>query len=564
LEQYRGHLLNWYDTRSMQPLAPRYISTVDSGNLAACLITLKQGLSDLRHAPLLRWQFWEGWLDTLGMLADAIEEIEGAGTQLAQRSLHAGLERVREQVLEAKHNPAAWVPMLKTISEERWPELDKALSALVESAVQGAEVGTLQRLHLFADRVRGHLDSARRELDSLLPEKVLHDVSFDSLTLANLPGICRSMQAWLAGSADGQNRQSADLDAAGSTAQALLSTLNDIAQQAERYIRAMDFAFLFDARRQVFHIGYNVEAARLDDNCYDLLASEARIASLVAIAKDDVPPSHWLHLGRPLTQVNGARCLLSWSATMFEYLMPSLLMRSLNGTLLQESSRVVVQRQIAYAGERRVPWGISEAGYYAFDTSLNYQYRAFGVPDLGFKRELADDLVIAPYASLLALRFNTRAVADNIARLIRLKMLGTHGFYESVDYTTSRIPLGASYAVVRSYMAHHQGMILVSLVNHLHNDVMVNRFHADLRMQSVEMLLQERVPYDVPLEPLPTDEATPTVRQRQPPMSVTPWFDHKLTQDQPAVALPGVGENLVRPAPPSARGTTTIAPPTGT
>ena len=288
----------------------------------------------------------------------------------------------------------------------------------------------------------------------------------------------------------------------------------------------MDFGFLFDPQRQLFHIGYNVTAEKLDSNYYDLLASEARIASIVTIAKNQVPPSHWLHLGRPLTQVDGTRALLSWGGTMFEYLMPALMMRSYEGTLLQHSCLAAVDYQIAYGNRKKVPWGVSESGYYAFDANQNYQYRSFGVPGLGFKRDLDEDSVVAPYASLLALSIRPRKVMENIARLIKLQMLGTHGLYESVDFSPTRLMLGETHAIVRSYMAHHQGMILLSLVNYLHDDVMVRRFHADPLVRSVEMLLQEKVPYDVPLELVQPEDARATQRdpaQRQvvaPPWSV--------------------------------------------
>jgi cyclic beta-1,2-glucan synthetase len=271
-----------------------------------------------------------------------------------------------------------------------------------------------------------------------------------------------------------------------------------------------------------------VTAGRLDGNFYDLLASEARIASLVALAKHEVPRSHWLHLGRPITRIAGTRALLSWSATMFEYLMPTLFTRSYVGTLLHESAAGAVEVQIAYGRRKGVPWGISESGFYTFDPSMNYQYRAFGVPGLGFKRNLAEDLVITPYASLLALPFDPQAVAENLKHLEGMGALGVYGLYEALDFTPARLPLGQECALVQEYMAHHQGMILVALDNYLsethggQGGVMVQRFHADPRLQSVDLLLQERVPADVPLEfPQPGDLA-PT-RRSVPPLISSPW-----------------------------------------
>ncbi len=318
------------------------------------------------------------------------------------------------------------------------------------------------------------------------------------------------------------------LSAARAMGEELLAGLADIEAKAETYFREMDFAFLFAAQREVFHIGYNVTAGKLDSNFYDLLASEARIASLVALAKREVPRSHWLHLGRPMTQVNGARALLSWSATMFEYLMPTLLMRSYEGTLLHESALAAVDHQVDHGRRQGLPWGISESGYYALDGNNNYRYRAFGVPGLGFKRDLAEDSVVAPYASLLALPFRPAAVVQNLAQLARLGAVGIYGLYEAVDFTAARLPLGRNHAVVREYMAHHQGMILVALDNYLYQlrtqqeALMLQRFHSDPLLQSVDLLLQERVPSDAPLEfPQPGDFA-PT-RRSLPPVISAPW-----------------------------------------
>ena len=222
----------------------------------------------------------------------------------------------------------------------------------------------------------------------------------------------------------------------------LTASFLNLSNQAEKLVSEMDFRFLYDRSRHVFHIGYNLDAARLDDNYYDLLASEARITSLIAIAKGDVPVEHWLHLNRPVTSLSGMRVLLSWSATLFEYLMPALYLRTYPNTLLEESARGAVMRQIEYGRQKGVPWGISESGFYQFDANQNYQYRAFGVPGLGFKRGLADDLVIAPYASLMAVGFAPQQVLQNTARLAELGGLGQYGFYEALDFTEKRVPVG--------------------------------------------------------------------------------------------------------------------------
>ncbi len=285
----------------------------------------------------------------------------------------------------------------------------------------------------------------------------------------------------------------------------------------------MDFQFLYQNQRRVFHIGFNLDIGELDQNYYDLLASEARIASIIAIAKGDVPQSHWLHLSRPVRRTPGAYVLLSWSGTMFEYLMPPLFLRSYPGTLLAESARWAVRYQIEYGKTKNVPWGISESGYYRFDANKNYQYRAFGMPGLGFKRGLGDDLVIASYASLMAISYDPQAVVSNLIDLTRRGMLGLYGVYESIDFTTDRLPLSESSAIVGEYMAHHQGMILMAMVNYFQDDIMVSRMHSDPQIQSVDLLLQEQLPQAAPLlDPLVED-----VQSRQhfstAPEEIAPW-----------------------------------------
>ena len=304
---------------------------------------------------------------------------------------------------------------------------------------------------------------------------------------------------------------------------ALMTKFAQIMMRAEQYVDEMDFRFLYHFQRRVFHIGFNLDAGQLDHNYYDLLASEARIASIIAIAKGEVPQSHWLQLGRPITHVEGSYVLLSWSGTMFEYLMPPLFLRSYAGTLLADSAHGAVLQQIAYGKAKGVPWGISEAGFYRFDTNQNYQYRAFGIPGLGFKRGLGDDLVIAPYASLMAIRYEPNAVVRNLASLIKHNMLGLYGVYESIDFTPDRLLLDETSAVVSEYMAHHQGMILMAMVNYFNNDIMVLRMHSDPRIQSVDLLLQEQVPQDAPVQDPYAEDVKGIQRLTAAPVEIVPW-----------------------------------------
>ncbi len=297
-------------------------------------------------------------------------------------------------------------------------------------------------------------------------------------------------------------------------------TLRTLARRATRLADEMRFDMLYDRRRKIFAIGYRLADAhgpgRFDNAFYDLLASEARLASFVAIAKGDVPQHHWFHLGRLLTSVHGRATLISWSGTMFEYLMPLLLMRNFPGTLLDQSCRAVVRRQIEYARAQHVPWGISESAYTFTDRAGVYQYRAFGVPGLGLRRGLADELVIAPYATALAGLVNPAAAAANFERLAREQMVGRFGFYEALDCRPLDVETenaarsgAASRSVVRAFFAHHQGMTLAALANVIGHDVLVKHFHADPRVQATELLLQERVPREAILsEPRPADGPT--------------------------------------------------------
>jgi cyclic beta-1,2-glucan synthetase len=558
LDKHRGHFLNWLDTQTLEPLPPRYISTVDSGNLAACLLALKHACLSISQQPVWPWERWQAFLDTLALLAELVDGLEAkdqAFTAIREHLL------VMQQTIEAgRDHPQQWASLLSHLLSEVLPRLDHLLVEWVEA--EGHQMGAewLRNLRRYSERARHHLSSLQRQLDQLLPWlQVLHQPPA-LFAQANLePALVAAWQSLLdtfstmptlaeAGDLYSQAREQLaglqtllqaeeepvplariwceDLKLALNTAETrihdLLEVYAQIAEEAEAYFQGMDFSFLFNQHRQIFHIGYNLDTGKLDNNYYDLLASEARIASILAIAKNDVPQSHWLHLARPLTNLAHGQTLLSWSGTMFEYLMPVLLMRSYTGTLLDQSVQAAAAYQIDYGRQKKVPWGISESGYYAFDPALNYQYRAFGAPALGFKRGLAEDLVITPYASLLALPLQPQAVIDNLDHLTRSGMLGHYGFYEALDYTPTRLVVDQDHAIVASYMAHHQGMILLALVNYLEEEIMVRRFHADPRVQGVELLLQERIPFEAPIEKLPETDVS-AVRPDQAVAPLTPW-----------------------------------------
>jgi len=275
---------------------------------------------------------------------------------------------------------------------------------------------------------------------------------------------------------------------------------NDIIQKLDKLIKEMDFSLLYDKKKNVFSIGYNLEEGRLTNSYYDLLASEARQTSFLAVARHEAPVKHWFSLGRSLTKLNRDKGLVSWTGTMFEYLMPLLVMKNYPKTLLDETYDFVIKSQMVYAKKKNVVWGISESAFYNFDINLNYQYKALGVPWLGLKRGLLEDTVISPYSTMLALMVNPKAAYKNLKELLKYEMLGKYGFYEAIDFTPGRLKLlngNKNFAQIKSYMAHHQGMSLVAINNVINNFIMQERFHSNVFVRSAEFLLQEKVPGDI-------------------------------------------------------------------
>ncbi|HSK80248.1 MAG TPA: glucoamylase family protein, partial [Thermoanaerobaculia bacterium] len=461
---YRGHLWNWYDTLRLAPLEPRYVSTVDSGNLACALLAVARGCREAARAPLLRPELCRGFADTVAVLAEAVAAIGMAAPREKAGAISSDLARLAERIEGCGGDPASW-PALLAEAEEQWlPRIEEGIVALAEASAPRLDEAALGELRTWTERLRFHLTRVRRLIE---------------------------LAALKEGTAP------------------LRRDLEELAAMAESLALGMDFTFLYDRERQLFRIGYNASTGELDPNHYDLLASEARLASLFALAKGDAPLSHWLHLGRPFARVDGVPALLSWGGTLFEYLMPRLLARAPEDTPLTRSCRAAVGRQIRFAEAHAIPWGISESGYAELDAHRNYRYRAFGVPGLGLRRDLGDRLVVAPYASLLALPFAPEAVCRNLDRFTRLRLAGRYGLFEAVDFGPATAGLPRRPQAVRSYMAHHQGMILVALDNFLSGDPMLRRFHADPRMATVELLLYEQVPRYVPLRELPAGPAEP-------------------------------------------------------
>jgi len=465
LPRHRGHFYNWYDTGTLEVLPPHYISSVDSGNLAGCLLVLQQALAELPTQPVLPGNLFSGLEDTLQRCLDALVDDNGKAIADARAQLEDLLWQQEEVALSDMR-----VDMLT-----QWLEAvlmaGQALTAAVQ-AVEGegekASTDKLQEAALWASAFADQCSSMLQEIRDLIPQPDQFSVLPSLATLQDLS------------------------DPPDAVRQRMVN-IEQLQRQCKAFL-AMDFSFLYDRSSDLLSIGYDVSERRLDPACYDLLASEARLASFLLVAWDQVPQEHWFTLGRLLAGQGGDVSLVSWSGSMFEYLMPQLFLPAYENTLLDRACRAAVTRQIAYGHKRGVPWGISESCYHATDAHQTYQYRAFGVPGLGLKRGLADDLVVAPYASALALTVLPVTACHNLRILADKGFLGEYGFYEAIDYSPGRIPRGQSHALVQCFMAHHQGMSLLALSHALLDQPIQRRLLADPQVRATTLLLQERMP----------------------------------------------------------------------
>lgn len=491
LEKWEGHFYNWYDTRTLKPLKPKYVSSVDSGNLACYLVLLKQGIKELVERPLVGRELVLGLQDTirltkadskgdepaiLNMLLSS-ENITLTEWRMALNSIDPMGGEVDKQILSFKRDLDELVPWVDLILDP-----PKAISlendAFRETAEKYSQL--LGKLNSSVT-LKGIMNNYEEILDSL------SEVMSSLRRAGQKQSVIREVQNWL-------RQLELSLGKAYVSIKKFYQRCSKLADRIENMVQEMDFKALYDENMELFSIGYDVESGELSKSYYDLLASEARQTSFIAIAKGDVPQKHWFKLGRPLTLIGDLRGLLSWSGTMFEYLMPLLIMRSYNNTLLDETYHTVVEAQKQYGEQRRVPWGVSESAFYAFDLHLNYQYKAFGVPQMGLKRGLVNDIVITPYASVMALMVDPVAAMENIERLLSEGMDGEYGLYEAIDYTPERLPHKKKSMVVKNFMAHHQGMSFLAINNYLNNNIMQRRFHAIPMVKATELLLQERIP----------------------------------------------------------------------
>ena len=464
LARYRGHFYNWYETSEMRALEPLYVSTVDSGNLAGTLLVLAQACSEYDSQLLFRPADLAGIGDSVVLLRDALRRVADVGrTQTVNlHQLHETLAQLEELLAAEASVPLPWAT--------RWRRLQAQSATLLDIArTLAQERGAAELSEILAWSRTIHADISSHVRDLALSAEDLEEAGPASASSART-----------------------------GSAESMRDRLRAIETAARELSDAMDFSFLFDADRRLFSIGLRVADATLDQSYYDLLASEARLTSFVAIAKGDVPVTHWFRLGRALAPVPEGAVLLSWSGSMFEYLMPSLVMYTPRYSLLDQTCRLAIDRQIEYGKERGVPWGISESAFNVRDRAYTYQYAAFGVPGLGLKRGLEDDLVVAPYATVLAAMYNSRAAVENLEAIEALGGRGLYGCYEAVDFTRARLPEGGRPVAVKAYFAHHQGMSLVALDNVVNGGIMRHRFHREPIVRAAELLLQERTPREVP------------------------------------------------------------------
>lgn len=483
LERYHGHFYNWYDTQSLQPLNPRYVSTVDSGNLSGHLLTLKQGVAGLNNEPVIGPQFFEGLRTCLRLLADAAGRNQFSTIKSFKTELETVLQNYPQDL------PGMY-GMLRNLKKE-YNEILGGLRATENTST-----------HYWHTALQKQIESGINELLFVAPWVEADGGLFKFEALISSYGIPDTYQLH-----DLHEKMLEEIRISANWNDSLASMVQQGVQNlamrhklvSELEKQCDDFAdvewdFLYNKTKQLLSIGYNVNEHRADNSYYDLLASEARLGVFVAIAQGKIPQESWFALGRHLLNVDGNPVLLSWSGSMFEYLMPLLVMPAYDNTLLSQTDRASVERQINYGKQAGIPWGVSESGYNMIDAAQNYQYHAFGVPGLGLKRGLGEDLVIAPYASMLALMVMPEKATQNLQQMAALGFEGRYGLYEAVDYTASRLSRNQSFAVIRSFMAHHQGMGFLSIASVLVGQRMQHRFESEPIFNSALLLLEERIP----------------------------------------------------------------------
>jgi cyclic beta-1,2-glucan synthetase len=549
LERFEGHLFNWYDLSTLEPLRPRYVSTVDSGNLLASLWTFATSCDELATRPLLDASALRGLADTLGVIwqiANTMKEAERPPALLRLAELTRGQPANLEEIilrLRAARAPAQDLLLFfhdpETDPRAYWAQqVAKQLAAwnsVIDKYFRPVEILMASPSQLMSLGKASH--ESRRE--ALAATFSLQNIATEGIPglvplLAfhgerEVPELPQPVRQWF-------DLLVTEVERSRQGASEQLAQLNELIAQSQQLESGMRLRSLYDEERRIFGIGYQVAERRLDTSFYDLLASEARLTSFLAIARGEVPVEHWWALSRPFGSAYGRLPLLSWSGTMFEYLMPLLFTQTHENSLLDRACHDAVRCQIAYAQQRSVPWGISESAFSALDRHNVYQYRAFGVPALALRRGQEQDLVIAPYAAALALSLEPAAAMKNLRRLARLggsALLGDYGYYEAIDYSRRTEPGAGAGIIIRCYMVHHQGMSLLAYDNALHNNTMRRRFHSDARIRATEPLLHEHIPEQI----LPT---TGEAHEERPLPRTIPILGSAVGTQTPDIASPRI------------------------
>jgi cyclic beta-1,2-glucan synthetase len=504
-----GQMYNWYDTRTLEAVKPRFVSSVDNGNLVCCLWTVKQGCLGALGEPIFRPEQWQAVIDHLEALQGELQKAE------ATHALSGTVRELHERAKEARGKQMAWIEALPSFEREI-VALDKRLSEepSARDAAWWSHELYLRVTHLqslvydFAPWLAPQFANEREN------RKIKNIVESERLTLASVPRICAALDQRLGQLLDdsaGETRSTLQLLRAAaartlSISASVTKKLQRVAERADALVKGLDFKALFEPKKKLLSIGFDAEEGQLSNACYAIFASEARAASFVAIAKGEIPQESWLAMERPYTKYAGQRILRSWTGTMFEYLMPMLWMKTYPNTALDETTRAAVHCQKKFAEERGgIPWGMSEASCAKLSPDGHYHYQAFGVYNLGINPERSEDLVVSPYSTFLALLVDQEGATENIRRMSELGLLGQYGFYEAADYTASRVGGDGKFETVRCWLAHHQGMSLMAVANVLCNASSQRRFHQEPMVAATERLLHEKVSRTTQLE-FPTEE----------------------------------------------------------
>ncbi len=473
MESWKGHLYNWYDIKTLEVLRPQYISTVDSGNFVSYLLLLRQGLEEYLNKPLIDNSIIHGLADTFLMyslegeyqdlmsaininldeaypvdLLKSINEIKKNKGKIEKVTKH--IENINKDI-NSYYISKTDFAMLNAIADDGYKKIREYLDLLKKNPSLNKLYSVYQNIFVFLEE------------NELLKELITEE------TKENLNKVINNVST-------------------------LIKLIESSISKVNTIISNMEFNHLYDEKRNLFSIGFDVDKEKITNSFYDLLASEARIASYWGIVKGQVPLRHWYKLGRSLTKIDGSRALVSWTGTMFEYFMPALILKNYRGTLLSETYNAVIEAQKGFGIRQNIPWGVSESGFFSFDFNLNYQYKAFGISDLGLKRGLIEDIVISPYSTLLVLKEDPHSSIRNIKKMIELGMEGPYGLYESLDFTPKRVRKDKKREIVRSFMSHHLGMSILAFANFFYKDIMVERFHSHPLIMAGEFLIQERIP----------------------------------------------------------------------